>query len=129
MTRAHPPSFSPLQRIAAWLIFPVLLTSGIGLAIAGFSSSLHPVVVTSGISVAIALIIAGLERLFPYSSHWLASQQDVGTDMAHTLISTVATVEVIRYGLWLTGFFSASALSQWLGVDIWPSEWPLIAQL
>ncbi|MEM7434183.1 MAG: sterol desaturase family protein [Myxococcota bacterium] len=81
-------------------------------------------VATAGVVVALAI----LERVHPYQRAWLSAQGDVRTDLVHNVVNaaipqlyTVAFVGAATAG--------ASWLSQALGMTLWPSAWPLIAQL
>ena len=75
------------------------------------------------------LIIAVLERLLPCHPSWTQNHGDVGVDILHNVVSGFMTVESLRAGLLLALAPAAAWLSGALDIALWPSSWPLSAQL
>jgi sterol desaturase/sphingolipid hydroxylase (fatty acid hydroxylase superfamily) len=112
----------------AWLIV-------IGVGIGGYwgTIALGPLLGlplgTTVVTIACVLTIAACERLRPYEGSWLRSHDDVGTDVAHALFSDLATKRLLDAVLGGLGVAVAAALGPRLGAGIWPTAWPVSAQL
>jgi len=74
-------------------------------------------------------LIAGLERFFPHRAEWRGSQGDVRTDVFHLLFTgSMAQALVGAVALGPLALLSASVSSA-AGGALWPSGWPMLAQL
>ena len=76
-----------------------------------------------------AIAVAITERLRPFRPEWNRSHGDVGTDVAHVLVSGGGAAQLARPVAAALGVAIAGALSRHLGLDVWPRAWPLLAQL
>ena len=76
-----------------------------------------------------AIAVAVAERLRPFRPEWNRSHGDVGTDVAHVLVSGGGAAQLARPVAAALGVAIAGALSRHLGLDVWPRAWPLLAQL
>ena len=76
-----------------------------------------------------AIAVAITERLRPFRPEWNRSHGDVGTDVAHVLVSGGGAAQLARPLAAALGVAIAGALSRHLGLDVWPRAWPLLAQL
>ena len=76
-----------------------------------------------------AIAVAVTERLRPFRPEWNRSHGDVGTDVAHVLVSGGGAAQLARPVAAALGVAIAGALSRHLGLDVWPRAWPLLAQL
>jgi sterol desaturase/sphingolipid hydroxylase (fatty acid hydroxylase superfamily) len=118
-----------LRPAAAWLVFPLVLGGAVALMIALMARGMAPplaIVVTD--LVAFAAVIAA-ERVFPYQRDWNRPRGDVATDAGHALVSGVLGQQLARPVLDAGGVVVAAWLSRTLGGDLWPTAWPLVAQL
>jgi sterol desaturase/sphingolipid hydroxylase (fatty acid hydroxylase superfamily) len=88
------------------------------------SPLLFPVLVASSMAA-----VALLERVIPYDESWNRSRGDVAVDLAHNIVSGFMTVEVARFLLLLALVPAAGWLSRASGSSLWPTTWPLAAQL
>ena len=77
--------------------------------------------------IAVVAIIALFERLVPAHSAWNQAQQDVGTDLMHAGVSNLMLPELLKAGF-LALLVSAGA-TETGGFGLWPSSWPLGAEL
>lgn len=83
----------------------------------------------SGIAIFGTMVIVGiLERLFPQYDSWLRSHRDIPTDIAHALTVGTVTSALIPL-LVLGGIAAADWLDGRLGLGLWPTSWPWLAQL
>jgi sterol desaturase/sphingolipid hydroxylase (fatty acid hydroxylase superfamily) len=74
------------------------------------------------------LLIALCERIFPHQQEWLRSQGDLGTDSAlfvtNGVFNRVVEPPVLAGSVVLGTFLAAE-----IGTGLWPSAWPILAQL
>jgi len=72
-------------------------------------------------------VVAVLERVYPYHRSWNISRNDVGVDVKHSLniglAVAIATPLVLAAGVAIAGWLSSA-----IGMGLWPSHWPLLAQ-
>jgi sterol desaturase/sphingolipid hydroxylase (fatty acid hydroxylase superfamily) len=73
--------------------------------------------------------IALAERRWPYRREWLRDHDDTGTDIAHALFSGIGVTQIMRLIVQAAGVGIAAALSTAFGSTLWPSAWPIVAQL
>ena len=121
------------------LLFPLVVAAMLGYALATPSLDLAgplglPESANSGLRPASAILlfyalIAVLERVFPHRPEWNRSHGDVRTDVFHLLFTgaiSQALVAAVVLG-------PLSLLSIWVssraGGALWPSQWPMLAQL
>ena len=117
-----------LRSAVAVLFFPVIITASVGGSIVAMNRGVSVEVVTAVAILLAYLYLAVLERFFPLHRQWLRSHGDVRTDMA-----LGATNALVNFGTQPLVLALAAGLAGWLsmhyGAGIWPSDWPLIAQL
>jgi sterol desaturase/sphingolipid hydroxylase (fatty acid hydroxylase superfamily) len=71
----------------------------------------------------------GLERLLPYEASWAKGRGDVPVDVAHLVVSFGFVPALYQASLALVLSTSGAALSTVLAMPLWPSTWPLLAQV
>lgn len=73
----------------------------------------------------LAIVLFFAERALPFERSWLKNDGQISVDLAHTALSKgVAQVLIVVGAVFgLAEFFAES------GLNIWPTEWPLIAQV
>jgi sterol desaturase/sphingolipid hydroxylase (fatty acid hydroxylase superfamily) len=81
--------------------------------------------ITSFVTVAVVVL---LEHVLPYRREWNRSHGDVAADATY-LPLTVGVNALIEPGAAFIGVLIGGWLSQVLGTGLWPSAWPLLAQL
>lgn len=110
------------------LAFPLIL--GATLAFALFLLPRVGVVTTLLIAQAFgAMAVAITEHLLPFRREWNRTHGDVGTDVVHALVSGIGATQIARPLATVVGVVIAGWLSGRLGLDLWPTGWPLLAQL
>jgi sterol desaturase/sphingolipid hydroxylase (fatty acid hydroxylase superfamily) len=75
----------------------------------------------------LALLVA--ERFLTYRSAWLRSHGDVRSDLGHALVSGIVTTRIAEVMVRGGGALVAATLSEAFGGGLWPTSWPLAAQL
>lgn len=117
-----------MSALAAWMLFPAVVGGAFAAAIA-----LEPLYGAAAALIiakaAAVLAIAVAERLLPYRPDWTRSHGDVATDLAHGVLSGLGTTTLMRLLVQAGGVVLAGWLSRALGSTLWPSSWPLLAQV
>jgi sterol desaturase/sphingolipid hydroxylase (fatty acid hydroxylase superfamily) len=110
------------------LVFPAILCGSIAGAVA-LMSRLGPAatVVVMQIASVVALILA--ERWLAFRPAWQRTHGDVGTDLAHALVSGIGVTRLAEAMVRVGGVVLAGKLSALLGAAVWPTGWPLLVQL
>ena len=75
------------------------------------------------------VIVAIAERINPQYARWNVARNDIATDLMHSLVSQILLPKVLELGLRIVMLAGAASLTQWLGFTLWPTRWPLLAQL
>jgi sterol desaturase/sphingolipid hydroxylase (fatty acid hydroxylase superfamily) len=113
-----------VERAVSLLFFPVVLA---GALFAG-AHSLESGGGTAPVLLAAALVILLAERLWPYRASWQRSHGDVLVDLAHVVSVSAASFAVT----WLVPRLlapAAAGLAPLGTAQLWPTHWPLLAQL
>jgi sterol desaturase/sphingolipid hydroxylase (fatty acid hydroxylase superfamily) len=114
--------------LASRLVFPVILGGTLALALALLPLLGPPT--TLSIATGVGLVsVAIAERLWPYRARWSHAQGDFTTDILHFTVSAVGTTRLVRPFVAVTGTVAAGWLSRAFGAQLWPTTWPLLAQL
>ena len=119
---------STLDAALTYATFPLVFGGAMGLALYGMGRGWDPVLTAMAITGGVVLLLLVVERAHPYQRDWQRSHGDLRTDLIHNLVNfwipeayTVAFVGALTVaGAWL---------SNALGMQLWPSGWPLFAQL
>ncbi len=108
------------------VLYPILLALPVGGAAWVYAVADVPVMVlASGAVAAAGAVIWLLEYLLPYDENWKPEGWRLGLDVLHTAVSSViagAMKTAVMLGL-------AMWLDPHLGLGLWPSSWPLWAQV
>ena len=106
------------------------MSSALAFTIFGFDylDLSHSLVAGVAVLVFGFVIIPLWERLLPFRAQWSQNDDDVITDLSNLFINgLVTTLEKPLLVALLVG--TTAHLSSQFGSDLWPSHWPLIAQL
>ena len=103
------------------LLYPLTLLIGVSLTGALLHLGLPPGVAAGAPAGLLIAALWLLERRFPRCDN---DQPPLLTDTLHLLVSSSATTTALGLGVTAAG---ASAL--WIGGTLWPTDWPLVAQL
>ena len=117
-----------LRSLLRYGMFPVVF-GGAMVSGAVLVHRIPPGQAVAGLTVAAALVILVLERIQPKHRSWSESREDVGTDLILTFVGTTGPPELMK-ALFLGGLTTAGAsISAAIGLPLWPSAWPLAAQV
>lgn len=122
---------STSRDIASYLLFPIIMGTGLAIGYWISTSSSIDQVVAAGSPIALGaiIVIAICERIWPYRKDWNKSHNDVGNDTLHLFITQVLIGRVMQ-PFWI--FVTAGIvgyLAENYGGNLWPHHWHLFAQL
>jgi len=118
------------RKVVSITVFPFMMVGSFFLLQRVLKTGMDPALAAGAIAALVSVLIMGLERLFPYTDRWLHSQGDLVTDVSHMVLSTLGTSEVLKMAVFFgVSTYGVSWLAHGIGWDIWPDQWPLVAQL
>lgn len=115
-----------LVRLAAYPVIAVMSVVAVHVAyVAGWPVA----VVVALVNVAVALVVAVLERVIPHRARWNQSHDDVKLDVQHMVFGMLPIPMLFR-AVTLGALTAGSVfLAAQIGRPVWPSHWPVAAQL
>lgn len=117
-----------LERVVAVAGFPVAVVATHAWALGLIDRGLDPALATFVPIPFFYLALASLERSFPWHRTWLHSQGDLRTDVGlfftNTIVLPLLTPVVLIGATW-----AGAALAGRIGTGLWPTSWPIVAQL
>jgi sterol desaturase/sphingolipid hydroxylase (fatty acid hydroxylase superfamily) len=119
---------SGFERLFAVSGFPLLISLTVGASIVAIGRGVDPNAVTGAMIVFGYAWIAVSERWLPWHRSWLRSHGDLRTDIGLALTNGLLG-GVLTPLLLAAVAVAGAALSERVGVGLWPTEWPLLAQL
>lgn len=117
-----------MRTLASRSVFPAFLIVVLGGALALVERGVAPEIVLLATFAFSAVAIALLERALPYRREWNRSHGDLGVDTAY-LPMTFGVNALIEPAVTTAAVAIGGAISRSAGMGLWPSEWPLLAQL
>jgi sterol desaturase/sphingolipid hydroxylase (fatty acid hydroxylase superfamily) len=117
-----------MHRIIAWGLFPLTVCGIIGGSIVALRVGIAPGTVTFVASLTSVLTVATFERIQPYQEDWNHSKGDLLTDALYlpTFLGVNGLIEPFARG---GSVVLGAALSEALGMGLWPGDWSILAQL
>jgi len=116
------------RTILAVSLVPASVAGAVGAALWAINAGIDPVMVIVPISFGVLLFVAIMERILPYRREWNRSHGDIRTDALYY-------VTQIFVGALLAPLFGTLAviIGGWLSVraghSLWPTHWPILAQV
>lgn len=118
-----------MRRLLRILAYPALVGGAVAGTYAAVQRGHDPALSLSAMVLVATALVMVLERLLPVYSSWSRSHGDVVTDVIHGTMTLLIVPGVMR-ALTFTGMYLASAwLHRRLGFPLWPSSWPMAAQV
>ncbi|MDB4957430.1 MAG: sterol desaturase [Myxococcales bacterium] len=112
------------MRRLSWLLYPVLTLGAAWAMVVALDRGYSTFWSVAIIQTAAVILVIALEYALPFRREWLRSHGDMRTDIAHLAI-TSNIVTGVRWAI-TVGFV---ALVGPTGIAIWPTSWPLWAQV
>lgn len=118
-----------LRRAFARWGYAGVLVACLALCATLIAAGLQPATATSLTTLTVTLALWALERVQPFSAHWVPDRRTLGLDIAHSLLSSGGVAAIVRAGaLWLTVWLGGSVAQAW-GFTVGPATWPIAAQV
>ncbi len=118
-----------LRSAITYALFPISFAAAMIAGLCGLARGLEHGAMLAGITFATIVIVAIAERINPQYARWNVARNDIATDLMHSLVSQIILPKVLELGLRIVMLAGAARLTQWLGFTVWPTRWPLLAQL
>lgn len=119
-----------MRRLVGVLAYPALVSGTTAAAVVALDSGVPSSVTVGGAQLLAGVAVLGLERALPFERDWQrARDADLRTDLLHLFVSTLAVgglVQALTEGPLAR---ASAALTDVLGVSLWPDGAPLLAQL
>jgi sterol desaturase/sphingolipid hydroxylase (fatty acid hydroxylase superfamily) len=110
-----------------WSIFPVVMGIAVAWSMVWLAEERFVGLAILVPQLSAFVVVAVLEHVFPYHASWNRPRHDIRVDATHSIViglsNGVASPLVLTGGVILGGWLSAS-----IGIGLWPTEWPLLAQ-
>jgi YD repeat-containing protein len=110
-----------------WGIFPLVMAGAVGWTMQRMASGVPAPTALLLPQLAAFAAVAVLEHVYPYHRSWNRPRKDVRVDATHSIVIgivvTLATPVVLAGGVAVAGWLSSE-----IGLGLWPSAWPLLAQ-
>jgi len=116
------------RSLASWLVFPAIITGAVGGAMA-LMPALGPATAVVLAQTGSAIVIIVVEHLLPHRRDWNRSHGDIRTDALHAVVTGLTTTQLARPFVQLAAAGVAAWLAGVVGFGLWPTAWPLVAQL
>ena len=117
------------ERIFSVTVFPIVLGGSIAIGLYLMEAEIPPAESIGLLVLSAGLVVFCLERLFPHHQSWLHSKGDLRPDLAYLLgVGTPVSLLVAPIATVL-GLSALGWLSERFGADLWPTGWPILAQL
>ncbi len=117
------------RRLLTYATFPVVFGAAVGAGMWGVTAGIDRLVLVPSVIVTATLFIIVLERVHPHVREWNRAKGDVGTDVLHGIVSLGITPEIFRALAFGALYAAAAWLSTAVGLDFWPTSWPLFFQV
>lgn len=120
-----------LRYIASWVSWPFLFIFCMSVTAFGFSKDdpYLPFVCFNGAYAFLIISLLWLERIMPHERGWHQSDGQTFANIAHTLTSKGTSQILLVVNAYIGANMLSGGDSGLLGLQIWPSDWPLAAQV
>lgn len=120
-----------IRYMASWLVWPFLFVSCMGATAYGFSldDPYLPFIFFNGAYAFLIISLLWLERVMPHETKWHRPDGQNLANIAHTLTSKGTSQILLAVNAYIGASIATGGDSGLLGVQIWPSHWPLYAQV
>lgn len=115
----------------SWVLWPALFIICMSVTAYGFTqdSKILPFVCFNGAYAFLIVSLLWLERVIPHEQKWRKSDGQTLANIAHTLTSKATSQVLLIVNTYIGASLVTDGQSGLLGLQIWPSEWPLYAQV
>ncbi len=120
-----------LRYLVSWMAWPFLFASCMGATAYGFSldDPYLPFIFFNGSYAFLIISLLWLERVMPHETQWRRPDGQNLANIAHTLTSKGTSQILLAVNAYIGASIATGGDSGLMGVQIWPSHWPLYAQV
>ena len=111
-----------------WGIFPLVMGTAVLASWWLIRGGTDPALAIIGPQILAFFTVAVFEHVYPYHRSWNVNRSDVRVDATHA-ISIGILLGVITPVAVSIGVFVGGWLSDQFGLGLWPTEWPVLAQI
>ena len=129
MSAIPEPADALWRRICEWLVYPLFMTTGLVSLQMAMARGYDPLLALAAINTAVTIAVIGFEQLTPHLRSWNRLHGDLVTDIIHGLMTLIAVPLALEAALMAGMHLAATGLTDALGYSLWPSDWPVSAQL
>jgi len=115
-------------RLVRYGWYPFVLIASVGLAFALISSGTSPGVVVAIVGLGLIPLSLALELAFPETPRWRLERGEVFTDFLHMMLSNPIPTQIFKVLFYGAIVSASAAISEAVGLGLWPVAWPLAAQ-
>lgn len=117
-----------VQRFVRYGWYPTVMVGAVSVAAVSIAGGASPGLVVAVVNLALIPLSLAMEWVAPESDRWRLERGEVAADVLHMLVSNpvpTALFQAVFYGAIVAASQRATGF---LGIDLWPDQWPLLAQ-
>ncbi|MFO0689641.1 MAG: sterol desaturase family protein [Myxococcota bacterium] len=119
---------STAEKILAAGAVPAAVVACLAIAEAMMRAGVAPATTVLPLGAGMLVVVALLERILPWHRDWLHSKGDLGVDALY-LPTQVVVTSLLRPVATALAVAGAGAVSRFAPGGLWPSDWPVAAQV
>lgn len=116
-------------RFLQYALYPALLATTLAVSVVARDAGLPPAVCIVLCTVLVGALAMALEQVIPYRRDWGVTWADLKADILHGVVSNGVPSAILENVLKAALLGFALSMKNNYGVDLWPDEWPLAAQV
>jgi len=128
MLSANQEAMPRAETVFSWTAFPLVMSAAVAAALVLMDRGAGPVAAFFVPIAATTLFVLVTEWIFPHQREWLRSHGDIGTDALYAIVIGT-TGGLLQPVVTAMAIPIAAAWSVRFGAPLWPSAWPLLAQV
>lgn len=124
--------YNALKYAMSWIAWPFLFMTCLGATAYGFSikdPAYMPYLCFNLSCLFLIVSLLWLERFMPHERNWYKADGQTWANIAHTLTSKGTSQILLMVNTYIGANMLTGGSSGLLGIQIWPSEWSLTAQV
>ena len=123
-----PPS-SSAAKFVAYAGYPLILATALASSWMLVSTGAPDWESVAGVVVASALVVWALERALPFARRWTPTGRSLLLDLLHSVVSANGVAMLVRATVLVAVVALGDYLRTTTGVALWPTSWPIAAQV
>jgi ornithine lipid hydroxylase len=111
------------------LLYPVVLLGSLVAAGSFLTLGYEETVLTFVVTIVAGSLVMLFQLLVPYRMDWRVTRQEVEVDLKHLFFIAILFPPLTQATCFGALTWGATQLSEWIGMHMWPSGWPLALEL